>query len=424
MLVAADKFGVLFVLTLFGGTLFINSIGHAELSWHLKWCWLMGCSLALLLSQLGRTQNGFYVPRLDRMGSVFAIAAGLGFLISLSTHWPQVSVVRLGERVCYFVLFFYFLRIKADQGTSTYHRLAWTYGFLFASLIFLALTNWTEIAGDRSRRALFPLFSNRNMFTEALLLTAILFLLSLDSLTESFQKKAFFAVGIAFLSSAVTFHVYSRSAMIVSAAMMGMTLMILLSRNFKGLIRTAFGISLVGALSIPLWHLKFADPSVTVRWYLLDSAVSILRSHPTGVGIGNFPWAELALPTSISRISQLMFKSPHNEFLRLACEEGLLTATGTYGFLFWWLWLAQKTIQSPFRLLGYLSFLAFFVVETSFQFPFENPFPALGMAAAFASLETDKTDFIEFKPLVKVLILFLVFILSLGLLYKVQFLRI
>jgi hypothetical protein len=128
--------------------------------------------------------------------------------------------------------------------------------------------------------------------------------------------------------------------------------------------------------------------SVSVRLAVWSDTLRLVREHPLGVGAGNFEQAFIpyALGGRTRPDESLVFRSPHNEYLRVLAEEGLVTSALLAVLL---IGLARALSRSPTgsswhsppgRLLGSLA--VFLAIEAFFQFPFEMAFPSLTAAVA------------------------------------------
>jgi hypothetical protein len=134
-----------------------------------------------------------------------------------------------------------------------------------------------------------------------------------------------------------------------------------------------------------------------------SDTLELVRDQPAGVGSGNFEHA--FIPYALAGRSKpgeaIVFRSPHNDYLRLAAEEGIAVALLLLGLL---IALGRAVRRSaaiarwrsePKTLLA--SGGVFFLVEASFQFPFELAFPSLlaavllGLALACAEAPTNPT---------------------------------
>jgi hypothetical protein len=136
--------------------------------------------------------------------------------------------------------------------------------------------------------------------------------------------------------------------------------------------------------------------AASARWRLAVWAdtLDLVRDRPLGVGAGNFEHA--FTPYALAGRSRpgevLVFRSPHNDYLRLVAEEGVPAAILLLGLL---LLLLRELNRSP-TMGGWGSNVgallascgAFLAVEAFFQFPFELAFPSflaavlLGLALA------------------------------------------
>ncbi len=126
--------------------------------------------------------------------------------------------------------------------------------------------------------------------------------------------------------------------------------------------------------------------SVRVRLAVWSDTLRLVRDHPLGVGAGNFEQAFIpyALGGRTRPDESLVFRSPHNEYLRVLAEEGVIASALLAALLVGLVSALHRspTIASwrspPGRLLG--SVAVFLAIEALFQFPFEMAFPALSAA--------------------------------------------
>jgi O-antigen ligase len=137
--------------------------------------------------------------------------------------------------------------------------------------------------------------------------------------------------------------------------------------------------------------------SAELRLAVWADTLRLIRDRPLGVGAGNFEHAFMpyALAGRSHPDESLVFRSPHNDVLRLLAEEGWIAAAILLGLL-WLLVLrlrrspAVDSWRSPVGLLlGSLG--VFLATQACFQFPFEMASPALMTAVllglAWACLE-------------------------------------
>jgi O-antigen ligase len=139
------------------------------------------------------------------------------------------------------------------------------------------------------------------------------------------------------------------------------------------------------------------EMSARLRLAVWSDTLGLVRDHPLGVGAGNFESA--FIPYALAGRSRpgeaLVFRSPHNEYLRLLAEEGVPGGIVLSALL---LLLVREVNRSPTvrawrsdagAILA--SCGAFLAVEAFFQFPFEMAFPSL-LAAVLLGLALAATD--------------------------------
>jgi hypothetical protein len=139
-------------------------------------------------------------------------------------------------------------------------------------------------------------------------------------------------------------------------------------------------------------HLLRADvqqhkrDSSTLRFAAWDSTIALIRDHPLGLGLGNFPDAFIPyqLEGAPRPSEALYFRSPHNEGLRLAADGGVFAlplaaalAVGL-GLRLWRSPVVARGRSEGGALLA--AGLAFYLVEAGFQFPLDVAMGALGIA--------------------------------------------
>ena len=121
--------------------------------------------------------------------------------------------------------------------------------------------------------------------------------------------------------------------------------------------------------------------SIGLRLALWTDTLALIRDRPLGVGAGNFEYAFLPRQARLPPQEEIVFKSPHDEYLRYLAEDGALfvLAAAALALLLVARWRTAAP-PPPLRALvvGWTSFLA---VEAAFQFPL-----ALAMGALAASV--------------------------------------
>jgi hypothetical protein len=172
-------------------------------------------------------------------------------------------------------------------------------------------------------------------------------------------------------------------------------------------LRIGAGATLVVSGVVALAPTPTGPPALSVReskrasaeWRLAvwSDTLTLIREHPAGVGAGNFEHAFIpyALRGRSKPGEATVFRSPHNEFLRLVAEGGIPGALLLLALL---VLLVRELHRSPAidrwrSEPGVLiaSCGAFLLVEAFFQFPFEMAFPSL-LAAVLLGLALACTE--------------------------------
>lgn len=138
----------------------------------------------------------------------------------------------------------------------------------------------------------------------------------------------------------------------------------------------------------PIEIMQSANKSYSANQRLLmwELTLKMIRDHPYGVGTNQFEFAYIPYQMQSKHRETLpveseMWKSPHNEFLRFAVEEGLLL---TFLLLAGWAYLvinaakiflrkdvAQSAANDEKAFL-FLTMSGVLMVQSLFQFPFQN----------------------------------------------------
>ena len=138
--------------------------------------------------------------------------------------------------------------------------------------------------------------------------------------------------------------------------------------------------------------------STAMRLALWKGTLDLIRDHPLGVGSGSFGEAFIPYQLGLEEIATeaLLFRTPHNEYLRTLAEEGVVFTAVAAGLLLSLLGRLVAAARAAPARSHPGSFLAaggaFFAVEAFSQFPFGTAFgclmAALLLGLALARIET------------------------------------
>jgi O-Antigen ligase len=380
-----------------------------------KWYVLQALALAWFLVELLLCGSRGWPRALRRawLPSLALFALPLPGALRLGLDWAAPP---LAERLTVLGLtlsaFWYFRRNGRDLGAVRAGILVAASLTCFWGLAqALGMQPWPALTAGDQRSAL---FGSVNMAAEFLGF-AILALLSIEAPPRGPRAKlarealiVFTLVELFFLASRSTF----------LALGIGLAILVVVGRlEIRRLAALLIAATAAGALLLGVGalvsapgasdaeHLFRADvqqhkrDSSSLRFAAWDSTIALIRDHPLGLGLGNFPDAFIPYQLEGSPLPSetLYFRSPHNEALRLVADGGVFAlplALGLAIAMGWALWrspsLARGESESgAILLVG----LAFYLVEACFQFPLDVAMGALGIATllglAGSSLEPE-----------------------------------
>ncbi len=114
------------------------------------------------------------------------------------------------------------------------------------------------------------------------------------------------------------------------------------------------------------------------RVELWQATLAMIRDFPFGIGTDNFEFS--ILPYKLGRNLELneglAIETPHNDFLRVLAEQGVAYFLCLLATLILWLKQLRLRAEQPDGFRDYklcFALLAYFSIESFFQFPFETP---------------------------------------------------
>lgn len=147
-----------------------------------------------------------------------------------------------------------------------------------------------------------------------------------------------------------------------------------------------------------------SDKIVSLRWLLYTDTLEMFFQNPLGVGLGQYEFASLPYLGNLfpELNEQLLYHSPHNEFLFYLVEDGVIFTFLLSLILFLFCYIYFKNIKKVFcEQPIFFYFLTILFVQALFQFPLTEPLPyfmiALMIGYFFASLNHETIE-ISLKP--------------------------
>ena len=145
----------------------------------------------------------------------------------------------------------------------------------------------------------------------------------------------------------------------------------------------------------PVESAPFIAKDYTERWLLYISTLKMIFENPLGVGVGQYEFASIPYLKSVSEFNEsTIFSTPHNDFLHILAEDGIILSLFLFYFLLsliYFLWNEIKRIFYSYPEFIYFSLIL--LPLATFQFPLANPFPYLMssmMIGYFFALRTEE----------------------------------
>jgi O-antigen ligase len=384
-----------------------------------KWYVLEALAVAWFLIELWRCGScgwpAFVRERWPARACVLLAALMLLGSLRYGVAWALPALL---DRECFVLLalssYWYFRRNEGRMGS-----IAFAAGAAAGLVIVVGLAQtlgWNPLpfltAGDQ--RSAF--FGNVNLTAQFLGLAVILVLAGVEGLPRS-RARAFFREA---LVTASLVHLYFLSSRSVFLAL-GVAFVVLLAggwlsaRSVARMVGAAVAVILLILHFAPVfgWRvLHSLSPEVVankalsteMRLAVWGSTLQLIRDHPLGVGSGSFGEAFIPYQLGLDIIpgNAVLFRTPHNEYLRVLAEEGPVFGVVAAVLLLCLLrrlraeaWTPRWRSGSAALLCAGITFLA---VEACFQFPFGTAFGSLmtavllGLALARIEASTTATE--------------------------------
>jgi O-antigen ligase len=365
-----------------------------------KWYALQAIAVAFFLCELlvSGSRGWPWALRRAAWPVIALVALPLPGALRLGLDWAAPPLV---ERFAFLGLalsfFWYFRRNRLELGAARAGIGLAVVGTCVVGLSqVLGVQPFPELTAGDQRSAL---FGNVNMAAEFLGF-ALVMLLASEPRAAAAPRWALGREAMLVYAIVLLFFLASRSVFLalivalafllasgrVKAARLGR---LAVAAALGALVFTSVGAWTTGASSAAR-HLLRADvqqnkrDSSSLRFAAWGSTLALVREHPLGIGLGNFPEAFIPyhLEGAVPASEALYFRSPHNEPLKVAAEGGwaaLLLALALGGALVREVWRRRES-KPPEALALLGAGAAFYLVEAAFQFPSEVAAGALALS--------------------------------------------
>jgi hypothetical protein len=255
-------------------------------------------------------------------------------------------------------------------------------------------------------------FGNNNMVAEY-----VVFLIppQLYALERETKIKYIYKLFLVALSVAFVVLWSSRSAAL--GAGLSLALYLAMGKNFKKnafIFMTIIGLSFASKdllQSIGSSQQVTTDKAVStgIRMDLLRSGWQMLKDKPSGIGESEYLFNSIPYQrfTNSPADENVLYKNPHNEFLRIGIEHGVFTLAIIIGIglIFFYLLMKKRQERQEFILYASLAMVA--LVQALFQFPADNAFTFIYCAlllAFFLGWVSRENQTIAIKPLYRLIL--------------------
>lgn len=362
--------------------------------------------LAVALCLLALKKRALSLPAKKWLFPLFFFSALL--VLNSLLNGANLLETRWLERFIFLLLILALLQLMTEDRADFFLTLKWPLFIFLFVIIFYALWQYffTFLPAPHSHSQHASFFSNINMYTQAMVLgLPLIYMIKCHEKTVTSSQRFIYDLLTVLMSSTLILG-YCRSSWL---ALLAFYFMELYSPSINSRKRTfaivltslALFFSLNALNSEPTQALANKNKTASYRLALWHKSYLMALEQPTGVGTDKFTF-ELQLyndgPAQGDNLTDL-FRSPHNEFLRVLAEEGW-TVFFIYALAVLITLLAAAKALLVDRSKSYMPrFFICLFPEMFFQFPSEIWFSIFLIAVftAFALSQESQSRFFHLK---------------------------
>lgn len=331
------------------------------------------------------------------LGSLFVVT-----LFNLFYHPSQDYITLFLDRISFVGIALYSCFYFREQRLHTSIKVAFMASLAVCQMVWAQEIYFSVINHNRDPNLYSSTFGNMNMLAQYMLMSLVILHLIRTTETGVFTKRIVFL--LSFVGLIIVVLSQARSAYI------GLVLIAMVSlghrlQNQKKVFLFSV-ISMVLLISIFLMQrenfvinvlIPEKSYSLKFRKDVLVDSIKMLKKKPLGYGVGNFVFnfIPFEMAGEIRPHETNIVATPHNEFLRLGIENGLVYLSLLLSlFVVFTRRLFSENLLSGKEKYLFLLFSCAFLPELFFQFPFDNAFPffvsAIGLGWALSKIKAAK----------------------------------
>lgn len=353
--------------------------------------WIIFALCTFLSSYFLVTQDNIKFPRLSTFEALSLFLVLTGFTVSMSmnsydTYWDQIRDW-LGFLIILLATYNSAKKDKLLFLDSIHSWLLVSITLVMTGAVFQFL-NWDLGGFLIPHKNLFSTFGNKNMAGEFVGIISIFnFLWLIQNFKNKYFSKKFWFTLITFIISLIYLaNLFSKAVILGLSLGIFYSLLKLAKISVRlKIILSTISLTIVSATVITIFansDLGNTESSISLRKIRWGNTVNMILDNPIGVGPNNYSFSYINYKKSFHKDPEVkessIVKSPHNGFLELGSEYGLLTLFGLLGLIFLFSFRFVNSPRTTYAInLISPGILILVLIDSVFAFPMELPFPLM-----------------------------------------------
>ena len=365
----------------------------------IKWI-LIYISVTLCLISFCIERN-FYLPKLNLFQSIVVTALILSILLNFFREEFHLYSSSTLNRLSFWIIFFHCLYIF-NNVKEKFNNIYLIIYIILLPLILIGISSigciliyFFDIFPLNTKFLANATFGNKNMLAEFLGFCLVIILSVIDYEKNNINFTKFLKI----TSSILVVYIYYLACRSVILATLFSIIFLLYSKRLK--YQSFFKIvacTIIILISLQLPKFDFINHvSQAAKWSQIyqytneykfntvtayerinfwKSTLLMIKENPYGIGSNEFEFKFLPYKALFQQVnSETIEKSPHNEYLRFLCEEGIIVFLLGIILILSLLKKLLKVEKKDFYTDFFISIGVYYAIQSFFQFPLELPFP-------------------------------------------------